>query len=102
MKSNLPKMPEDLHPRCKKWWHRILKVVDTELMPGDVICLQMACGALAVHERMVKDIKKRGGKVIYLDDKKMLSDSKEILTISFNQLLLSREARNDLMKHMAL
>jgi len=104
MKSNLPVMPEDMHPRCKKWWRRIMKEVDRSvLLPCDVYCLQMASTNCAIFEKMAKDIKQKGrNKVIYLDDKKMLSDWEKILTMSFDQLLLSREARNDLMKHMAL
>jgi len=103
MKSNIPVMPKDMHPRCKKWWRRILKAMDTSvLLPCDVFCLEMACMNLAIRERMAKDIKRRGTKVIYLDDKKMLSDWEKILTMSFDQLLLSQEARNTLMGYMAL
>jgi len=103
MKSNLPQMPKNMPLQCKRWWHRVMKVIDTSvLLPSDAICLEMTCRSLAVYERMAKDIKRRGTKVIYLDDKKMLSDWEKILTMSFDQLLLSQEARNDLMEHMAL
>jgi len=104
MKSNIPKMPKDLHPRCKKWWSRILRVVDKSvLLPCDVYCLQMASMNLAIFERMKKDLRLRPD--IYRgvkENRKMLSDWEKILTESFDKLLLSQEARNDLMKHMAL
>ena len=100
--KNIPKMPKDMPLQYKRWWRRIMKVIDKSvLMPCDVFCLEMACTNLGVYERMAKDIKRRGTKVIYLDDKKMLSDWEKILTMSFDQLLLSREARNDLMEHMS-
>jgi len=103
MKSNLPVMPEDMHPRCKKWWRRLLKVANTStLLPCDEICLELACMSLATHEKMAEDVKKRDGKVINIDDKKMLSNSKEIITMSFNQLQLSQDARNTLMGYMPL
>jgi len=104
VKSNLPNMPKDMSSQCKRWWRRILKVIDTSvLLPCDVFCLEMACMNLAVYEKMSKDIKKQRGRneVIYLDDKKMLFDWEKILTMSFDQLLLSREARNTLMDYMA-
>jgi len=104
MKSNVPKMPKNMPLQCKRWWRRILQVVDQSvLMPCDVYCLEMACMSLAVHERMVKDVGLKND--IYKgrnEDQKMLSDSEKILTMSFNQLLLSQDARNELMKHMAL
>jgi len=104
MKSNLPKMPKNMPLQYKRWWRRIMKVIDKSiLIPSDVICLELICMSLAVHEKMAKDIKQEGrNKVIYLGDKKILSDSEKILTMSFNQLLLSQDARNELMKHMAL
>jgi len=90
--------------QCKRWWHRVMKVIDTSvLLPSDAICLEMTCRSLAVHERMAKEVGLRGD--IYKgrnEDRKMLSDSKKILTMSFDQLLLSQDARNELMKHMAL
>jgi len=91
MKSNVPKMPKNMPSQCNRWWRRIMKVIDRSiLIPSDAICLEMVCMSLAVHERMAKDIKQKGrNKVIYLDDKKMLSDSEKILSISFDQLLLS-------------
>jgi len=102
--KNIPKMPKDMPLQCKKWWKRIMSVVNVDiLLPCDVFCLEMACSSLAVHERMVKDVGLKND--IYKgrnEDQKMLSDSEKILTMSFNQLLLSQDARNELMKHMPL
>jgi len=58
--KNIPRMPRDMAPNCKKWWRRILKAMDTSLlMPCDVFCLEMCCMSLAVYERMKKDMRLR-------------------------------------------
>jgi len=102
MKSNLPVMPDDMHPRCKKWWKRILKVVDrSALMPIDVFSLQMFSTNLAIYERMKKDVRLRPD--IYRgvkENKKMLSDWEEMLEMSFDKFLLSQSDIDTLMGYM--
>jgi len=90
--------------QCKRWWHRVMKVIDTSvLLPSDAICLEMTCRSLAVYEKMSKEVGLKGD--IYKgrnEDQKMLSDWEKILSMSFDQLLLSQEARDTLMDYMSL